>query len=370
VAGEDHDRAEAGEVLLAPGVRGADLLGHDPGLRRRLDRVPAPLHGEALAALGKGEYAAAVLPLFGNEPGDDLGTAAARVLPRLLGERGLVVVEPRTVAVFARAVFEKDVLEPGALAAAVREGNSRVRAAGHAPVLADPEGPLHFRVDGEGIRTRGGGTEADLLDPAARLSADVTLRVLVQDAALPVAAQVGGPAEVEYLAAIHPARALVGGFVPCAVPRPGVTILEARVAEALAGFGATVEDVLRRGPAALPAPAAGEDPLAARARGLRADLESAAGDPASLPAAVRRRLGRARDGLEDLAAAADRAAAERRGLGESRRAKVLDALLPGGVPQERAWSLLPFLLRHGPGLRETLVRDLSGPEPGHRVIPA
>jgi hypothetical protein len=83
---------------------------------------------------------------------------------------------------------------------------------------------------------------------------------------------------------------------------------------------------------------------------------------------VGRRLGRVRDGLEELAAAAERAAAERRGVGESRRRRVLDALLPDGVPQERKWSPLPFLLRHGPGLRDRMVEELSGPEPGHRLI--
>jgi len=370
IASEDHDFAEAGEVLLAPGRRGADLLGADPGDRRMLARVPAPLHGAVLSDLGKGEFAAAVLPLFANDPGEDLGTAAARIFLRLFGDAGLVVVEPRVASRFAGAVFGRDVREPGVLAAAVREGNARVRAAGYAPVLADPDGPLHFRIDREGRRTRGGGAAADLADPASSLSADVVLRVLVQDAVLPSAAQVCGPTELEYLAAILSARGAAGVPIPCAVPRPGLTILEARVAEALGEFGSGVEALLRDGAAALVSPESAGDPLAGAARRIRADLEGAVGDPARLPAAVRSRLGRARDGLDDLAAAAERAAAERRGVGESRRAKVLEALLPGGVPQERAWSLLPFLLRHGPGLWAKVVADLSGPEPGHRVIRA
>ncbi len=368
IASEDHDFAEAGDVLLAPGLRGADLLGPDPRDRRMLCRVPAPLTPPAAERLGGGEFAGAVLPLFLNAPGDDLGTAAARILLRLLGGDGLVVVEPRIVSRFARGILEIDVRRPGTLAAAVRDGNARVRAAGYETVLADPGGALHFRVDGEGRRTRGGGTEEDLADPAARLSADAALRVLAQDAVLPVAAQVCGPTELEYLAAIHPARAAAGVFAPCAVPRPGITILEARVEEALLGSGAGLESLLRDGEEALALSAAGDDPLAATARRLRADLDGSAGDPAALAAAVRSRLGRVRDGLEDLAAAAERAAAERRGTGESRRRRVLDALLPGGVPQERAWSLLPFLLRHGPDLWERIVTDLSGPEPGHRVI--
>jgi uncharacterized protein YllA (UPF0747 family) len=271
---------------------------------------------------------------------------------------------------FARTVFEKDVREPGALAGRVREGNALVSAAGFETVLEDPNGALHFRADAEGRRTRGGGTEDDLDALESNLSSDVALRVLVQDAALPVVAQVGGPTELEYLAAIHPAREPIGGFSPCAVPRPGVTILEKRVEESLRDMGGDLAGLLRGGAATLAAAdgAPVDAPLAAEARRLRGELERAAGDAASHPPAVRSRLGRVRDGLEELAAAAERAAAESRGVGESRRRKVLEALLPDGVPQERKWSPLPFLLRHGPALWERMVADLSGPEPGHRVI--
>jgi uncharacterized protein YllA (UPF0747 family) len=372
VASEDHDRAEAGDVLLAPGARAAALLGPDPGDRRELGSVEAPGAEAILGALGSGPRAAEVRALLAADPGTSLGRAAALVIGRLLGPRGLVVLEPSAIRGLAGEVFAADVRTPGLLAAAVREGNARVRAAGHGTVLADPEGPLHFRRDGSGVRSRGGGTEEDLAQPAARLSADAVLRVLVQDAVLPVAAAVLGPAEMEYHAAILPARTAAGlsVFAPCAVPRPGATILEARIGTALAELGADLPSLLRDGERALRGSPAPPAPLAAEARRLRGELERAAGAPADLPAAVRSRLGRARDGLEDLAAAAERAEAERRGVGEGRRRKVLEALLPDGVPQERKWSLLPFLLRHGPSLADRLVADCSDPAPGHRVIRA
>lgn len=370
VASEDHDLAEAGDVLLAPGRPGRDLLRGAPSDRRMLSRVEAPAREAILGLLGDGPHRAEVERLLPTEPGLSVGAHAAAAFRALLGPRGLVVAESHRVRPFARSVFEKDVREPGALAGRVREGNVLVLAAGFETVLEDPAGALHFRSDAEGRRTRGGGTEADLAALESNLSSDVALRVLVQDAALPVAAHVGGPTELEYLAAIHPARESVGVFSPCAVPRPGVTILEKRTEEALRDLGADLAGLYRKGGGALGAPAAAvpDAPLAAEARRLRGELERAAGDPASHPPAVRSRLGRVKDGLEDLAAAAERAAAERQGVGESRRRKLLEALLPDGVPQERKWSLLPFLLRHGPALWERMVADLSGPEPGHRVI--
>jgi len=371
VASEDHDLAEAGAVRIGAGRRGADLLGPDPGDRRMLSRVPSPSLAAIAGDAGGSEFSCEALLDREWPEGASVGTAAAHLFRDLLGPRGLVVVEPQDVRPFARAVFEKEIAEPGALGAAVREGNAAVRAAGFRPALDDPGGPLHFRVDPEGRRTRGGGTRADLDDLGNRLSSDVALRVLAQDAALPVAAQVCGPAEVEYLAALGPARSAVAGFTPCAVPRPGVTILERRVEEALADLGADLPGLYRDGEKALRPAAARtgeEDPLARETRRLRGVLEAAAGEPAQLAASVRSRLGRVRDGLEDLAAASERAAAERAGVGESRRRRVLDALLPDGVPQERRWALLFFLLRHGNALRERLVEELSVPGPGHRVI--
>jgi uncharacterized protein YllA (UPF0747 family) len=368
VASEDHDLAEAGAVRVGDGKRGSALLKGDPAERRMLARVAAPALSEAAGDAGGSEFACAVVRGGGAPEGASLGLAAARIFADLFARHGLVVLEPHVVRPFAGAVLARDVREPGVLAAAVRAGNAAVRAAGYATVLDDPEGPLHFRVDGEGRRTRGGGTEEDLRDPARRLSADVALRVLVQDAALPVAAQVGGPSEIEYLAAVRPARGAAGVFAPCAVPRPGVTILEKRVEEALRAFGTDVAALYRDGEAALRAPEAAEDPLIAESRRMRAQLEKAAGDAERLPAAVRSRLGRARDGLEELAAAVERAEAERRGVGEGRRRRVLEALLPDGEPQERRWTLLPFLLRHGPALAERMVDALSGAEPGHRVM--
>ncbi|MCK6481602.1 MAG: bacillithiol biosynthesis BshC, partial [Planctomycetes bacterium] len=371
VASEDHDLDEAGAVLLGGGRRGSDLLAAEPRDRRMLSAVAAPPLAAAAGDAGGSEFSCEVLLHREAAAGASLGAQSARWFMDLLSGRGLVVLEPQVVRPFARGLLAREIGEPGLLAAAVREGNAAVRRAGYEAVLADPAGPLHFTVDGSGRRTRGGGTAAHLEALATGISADAALRVLVQDAALPVAAQVGGPTEIEYLAALLPARRAAGVFVPCAVPRPGLTILEKRVEEALAEFRCDLASLYLRGEEALRHPGgAGEDPLAVEARRLRAELTALAGDPAAHASAVRSRLDRARHALEDLAAAAARAAEERRGVGESRRRRVLEALLPEGVPQERRWSLLAFLLRHGRGLADRLADALEGPEPGHRVVRA
>ncbi len=345
VASEDHDVTEAGSVLVEGGRRGGELLKADPGARRMLSRVPGPSGTRSL------------------------GRESAEAFAAWFGARGLVVIEPHVVRGLAVDLFETDVRRPGVLAAAVRAGNALVRRAGFEAVLADPDGALHFRVDGDGVRSRGGGTEEDLADPEHRLSADVALRVLVQDRVLPVVAQVAGPSEAEYLAALGPAHEAAEAFRPAVIPRPGFTILERRIEEALTGFGVDLEGIYRDGAAALAAPAvAGEDPLAEETERLRTALRAAVGEAAGREASVRSRVSRADRALEELAAAARRAADERRGVGEGRRRRVLEALLPEGVPQERRWTLGPFLARHGDGLHALLAAACAGPQPGHRIV--
>jgi uncharacterized protein YllA (UPF0747 family) len=373
VASEDHDRAEAGTVVVEGGLHGRDLMGADDGSRRMLSRVAARSAGAPSGlpvAEGAGGFADAWAPVtFLARDGESVGSETARLFLELLGPRGLVVVEPSTIHPFARAVFERDVMEPAVLAAAVREGNAAVRAAGFEAVLADPVGPLHFRIDDEGARTRGGGMESDLAQIGERLSADVSLRVLSQNAALPVAVQVAGPTEAEYLAALRPAHRALGLFHPAIAARPGVTILEPRVEAALQEFGVSLEDLYLRGAVALDgSPAAVEDPLASLADAQLTALTAAAGDPQVLNAAVRRRLAAAAKALEDLGASVRRAAEERRGVGERARRRVLDALLPDGVPQERRWALPPWLLRHGPDLLRTMADACADPRPGHHVL--
>jgi len=369
VASEDHDLAEAGAVWIDGLRRGKDLLPADFAERRMLSLVRAPSMEDIFPDGVDLSPGGGARVLFERPAEASLGTATAKLFSALFGAEGLIVVEPHVLRGFARPLFERDVREPGALAALVREGNAAVRAAGFDPVLADPGGALHFSVDDEGRRSRGGGREEDLDFLGTRLSGDVSLRVLAQDLALPPAVQVCGPTELEYLAAHGPVREGAGVFRPAALPRTGVTILERRVEEALEEFGVGLDELYREGAGVLDLPVAGGgDALAAEAGRLKAALNEAVGDRAERTSAVRSRIQRVEKALEDLEAASHRAAAEVRGLGESRRRKVLDALLPDGVPQERRWSIVPFLRRHGTGLIDRLFRALSGPEPGHRIV--
>src|SRR5262249_76709 len=145
----------------------------------------------------------------------------------------LVVVEPDTLRPFARAVVEREIARPGDLAASIRRAGDEAVARGEerALDLARPE--LFFLVDEVGRRLRvervgdaWRGADGRVLSsdelralPPAALSWNVAARVLAQDVALPVAAQICGPSEIRYCARLAEAHAALGIPAPALVRR-------------------------------------------------------------------------------------------------------------------------------------------------------
>jgi uncharacterized protein YllA (UPF0747 family) len=253
VASEDHDHAEVDHVDVVRPAGGTERLSVTlPDDRRMLSRVPLDADA-ALARLaeilppgpGRDEALAAVRPA----PGDSVGSAFARTLLRLLGRFGIVVVEPETLRPFARAVAAHDVAHPGDLARVVVAAEDAFAAHGFAKPLGLRVREVFFVADRAGRRHRPQGLpEADdaagiatwlrrIDEKPESVSWNVAGRVLAQDVALPVAAQVCGPAEFGYCAAIAPAHALLGVPAPALVPRPGVTFVDRGFAPAGADGG-------------------------------------------------------------------------------------------------------------------------------------
>lgn len=261
VAGEDHDHAEVEhvDVVLADGSLEtlSAALPHD---RAMLSRTPLDAHAafsRLCEVLGDGPGSAAAAEIARPTAGDDVATAFSRTILRLVGRFGVAVVEPSTVRALARDVVLHEIEEPGALAAAVIAAEDSVAAAGFARPLGYRGRDVWFVVDRRGRRHRpqavpGPDDEAGRAKWRRRVDAepdafswDVAGRVLAQDVALPVAAQVCGPAEFGYCSAIAPAHALLGVPAPALVPRPGFTAVEPRAADACAAAGVSVEDAVR-----------------------------------------------------------------------------------------------------------------------------
>jgi bacillithiol biosynthesis cysteine-adding enzyme BshC len=327
--------------------------------------------------------------------GESLSSAFARLVSRLLPE--LVVLDPAdealkrlTVPVLARELREDSpssrlALEAGRtlLAAGyhqqvpVRPGFLNLFAIvdGQRRALASSGGTIEVR----GTRARWPVAEAlERLEREPRLwSPGALLRPLVQDALLPTAAYVAGPAEIAYHAQIGPAYAHFGIPRPVLLPRPSLTLVEPPQARALEAEQLTLGD-LAGDPERLVSRWAREDypdVEAAFARTREAierelgAVEAVLGahDP-TLRSATAVARGRALHPVEGLHEKALRALKKRdQGRGERLR-RTRDVLLPGGSLQERGLGLIGVVGRHGRAIVPALEERLLPFARGHQVV--
>jgi uncharacterized protein YllA (UPF0747 family) len=363
-ASEDHDHAEAGAVRVLTRDGAAERLSVSlPRDRRMLSATPVPEDAMSVVLrlaeiLPDGPGRDVVLATVQPRSGDSMGTWTARVLLAFLGRFGIALVEPASLRPFAANVLEREIGDPGALAAAVRRVEQDVAVAhGFPPPLALEHPELYFVVE-DGVRRRARSGER-----AIDMSWNVASRVLAQDAALPVAAQVCGPAEMSYCSMLGPAHALVGAPCPAFVARPGITLVEPRVKAACVQLGTTPADVIRD-PSVLGRPPA--PPVVEGVADLRARAEQL---PEGTGAAARRRRAELLRNLDLYEEALVREAQARTAAADGRRAKVLAALRPEGRLQERELSILSFAAKHGTAILDRMLGAISrNPDAEHVVL--
>jgi bacillithiol synthase len=405
VASDDHDFAEIRSTSLIDAGGTIRTLRyaprHEPGgepawaivLDDTIDALVEEL-GQALPpAFGRDETMAVVAESY--RPGVTLSEAFARLVSRILPE--LVVLDPADAAL-------KHIMAP-VLARELREGSPTSRlaldagrallAAGYHQQVPVRPGFLNLFAVVEGqrralalsngvVEVRGTRERWPVEEALRRLEEDpgpwspgALLRPLAQDALLPTAAYVGGPAEIAYHAQIAPSYTYFGIPRPALLPRPSLTLVEPPQARALdaerLGLGDLVSD-----PEALVSRWAREaypDVEAAFARTRDAieremtSVETALGahDP-TLRAATASARGRALHQVEGLHEKALRALKKRDQGRAERLRRTRDGLLPGGSLQERGLGLVGALGRHGTPLLSELEALLDPFARGHQVV--
>lgn len=405
VASDDHDFAEirSASVIDASGairtLRYTPL--HEPvgqpawrvvldatigGLVEELGRALPP-------SLGRDEVLGLVAECY--RPGETLSGAFARLVSRLLPE--LVVLDPsdRALKSFMAPVLVREVREASPTSRLAIEAGRALLAAGYHQQVPVRPGFLNLfaLVDGqrralalaEGqVEVRGTRQRLSVDEAARRIeeepeqwSPGVLLRPLAQDALLPTAAYVGGPAEIAYHAQIAPSYAHFGIPRPVLLPRPSLTLVESAQARALDAEGLTLLD-LEGDPEALVGRWAREAyPQVEAAFGrTREAVERemgaveetlAAADPTLRAAAVSAR-GRALHQVEGLHEKALRALKKRDQGRADRLRRTRDALFPGGAFQERGLALVGALARRGLALPEELEARVDPFARGHQVV--
>lgn len=397
LATEDHDFAEVNHCWVF------DQLNRP--VKIQVKRAPAPDQpvGEAvlpappvdelrdaLSGLPFGAEAAEMVAAA-YQPGRAMGEAFSLLLKHMLAGYDLVHIDPMEPAIrrLAAPALKAAVEAAPEITAALLERDAALVEAGyHAQVHVEEQTSLVFLLENGrrlGLRRHGDGyvlngrrfTTAELAARAAELSPNALLRPVVQDSMLPTAAYVGGPAELAYLAQSEVIYRRLLGRMPAAAPRIGFTVLDARSRKLLGRYGLCLADFYH-----------GEDALRQRiaATLIPPSLAGALAEAKSTVEGAVDRLGAALEGFDPtLAAAVGRSRAKmlyqmgkaerkigREMLRRDERASADAAWLYGLIYperhlQERLYSIVPLLARHGTDLPDRLYESIRLDCSDHQV---
>jgi bacillithiol biosynthesis cysteine-adding enzyme BshC len=318
----------------------------------------------------------------------------ARAMARLLGEQGLVLVAPRLPELrgLARDVIRFEIEQPGESTRTVINAEAALSKASYdAPLHRRPE-DVNFFLERDGWRckvTHEDGAfivqkpdregELDrhsseqiltLLDenPEA-FSPNVVTRPIVQDRIFPTLAYIGGPGEIAYHAQLRGVYEGAKIFQPVIWPRPRAALIEPRVRRSAEKIDLDLqafyerpidewrEHTLARSPS--------RDAIKA-IEAARSDIGDRMCELSNIVSPVSTGSADATDKTADnIRQALDRLDARIRKEIANNDAtlrhfeKISVALLPGGVPQERALSaLIPWLINYDRRFIDTLLDRL------------
>jgi len=405
VASDDHDFAEIRSASVIDGAGAIRTLRYAP----RTEPVGQPAWAIVLDDTVTGlvdDLARSLPPSLGRDsllqmvassyrPGETLSGAFGRLLSALFPE--LIVLDPRDPALKSLMVptLAREVRESSPTSRLALEAGRALLAAGYHQQVPVRPGFLNLFAVVEGqrralalangvVEVRGTRERWPVDEALRRLEADpqpwspaALLRPLVQDALLPTAAYVGGPAEIAYHAQIASSYAHFAIPRPTLLPRPSLTLVEPPQARALDAERLSLADLVLDPEVLLSRRVLDDYPdvETAFARTRQAieremgDVEETLGahDPTLRGAAAAAR-GRALHQVEGLHEKALRALKKRDQGRADRLRRTRDALVPGGSLQERGIGLVGAVARHGPGLLALLAERLDPFARGHQVI--
>jgi bacillithiol synthase len=412
LASEDHDLAEVDQVgllskteveMLSLGLKATrplpvGMLPVDGGSEQGLQHLEATLN-HASELLGWAPISNVLRECY--TPGATLASAVGRLLTKIFAEYGLIVMDAASrefhamgASVLRAALERADELEDALL---VRSQD--LEAAGyHAQVLVTADHSLLFLIDAEsGARLplrrtaegewKAGGrvySAAELLEILAaepeRLSPNALLRPIFQDAILPTAAYVGGPAEIAYFAQSEVLYTRILGRVTPVLPRLMATLIEPAIASAMAAQeiefsqlleAKTVENLaLRLGVRAMPIE--GKRKIAAVGNAMDTELTALTEYMTSMSADLGRAAGvsanKMRYQMNRLRRMAANFELQKQASLHKHALAIMLNLYPDGHLQERLLGGVWFLARYGDTLPTLLVEHAAQECPGHRVI--
>lgn len=217
--------------------------------RRHVRNIELPGPGDAqweaaVAALGTGPFASRAAVLLRDAAGRDFGSAFTRLMLELLGNRGLIVVEPSALTGIPawRRIHAFEIEHREENRNALRRIWDRLESQGlppgvpvtnHLNLFVTEKGERR-RVTGEGRRLLVEGREKSVATTAllselkggpGAFTPNVLLRPLVQNSIFPTVAYVAGQAEIAYHSLLKTLHRSARVMMPALFPRVSMTLL-------------------------------------------------------------------------------------------------------------------------------------------------
>ncbi|MDZ7343093.1 MAG: bacillithiol biosynthesis cysteine-adding enzyme BshC [candidate division KSB1 bacterium] len=330
--------------------------------------------------------------------GETLPDAFARWLLHLLGDYGLVMLNPADAELKRLSIplFERELKDTSPSSAAALEMTAQLANVGYAsPVSLRPDRLNLFFVDTrrhtlewrqhQWVSTDGrlqfSRTELlrHLHTHPERFSPNVVLRPLMQDFLLPNAAYIAGPAEIAYFGQLRGVYEAFEVPMPAIVPRQSITLVEKKITRVLEKYGLRIQDfwggpveeligrlVKREAAEELFTPVAStRDELQKRlaelkARAVRLDQ--------TLGGFIDKEQGRIFHQLELIEKKLLQAAKRQNETLIQQIAKAGHALYPNHRLQERELSFVPFLCKYGRGFIHQLYERIDPMDFRHQIV--
>ncbi len=397
LATEDHDLAEVDHTWvfnheLSPtkiSVANAVANGGPVG---EVKIAEAPL-AQLREALGDLPFAADVVKRVAEayHSNGTFGSGFRSLLNELLKDLGILYLDPLTPAIrnIAGSFLSQAAERLPELLPALRQRNGDLLAAGyHAQVHVEDDTSLLFLIS-EGKRTpirwkdgrfaardRSYNT-AELQARAAVLSPNALLRPVMQDYLLPTVSYVGGPSEVAYMAQSEVLYQHLLGRMPVIFPRNSFTLLDGRAAKLLHRYDLQIPDVLhpqekvKSRIAARLVPAKLGEEFAALRSAMSSSLEKLESelihfDP-TLETATKKSAAKILYQIEKLSQKTARETMRRDQRAARDATYLMNLVYPQRRLQERFYSILPFLAKHGLDLPGHLLAQTQLACPDHMV---
>src|SRR5579885_755913 len=398
LATEDHDFAEAGhcwvfdpqqrprKLELEGSASSSQPVGHvrllTPPVRELREALEGLPFAEETCALVDETYVA----------GRTMGEAFGDLLQRLLADYGLLQVDPLAPEIrsLAAPAIRRALEAAPELTPAVMERSRDLVAAGyHAQVHVEAHTSLVFLLENDRRLTlrrhgrdytlngRRFSTE-ELLDRAEELSPNALLRPVVQDSILPTVAYIGGPAELAYLAQARVIYDAILGRMPVALHRAGFTLLDQRGHKLLTRYGLSPadcfhpEDTLRERIAGRLIPPALRGTIDETRTAVGHALDRLAAGVTGFGASLAAARTKSRRKIEYQIGKMERKIGRESMLRDGRAARdavwLHGLIYPQRHLQERLYSILPFLAKHGPDLIADVYQKVRLDCPDHQLL--